>query len=179
VCDLQPRNIPRSIESNNESLEPNGVEERVFDELGSTVYMDIFVIVSVLAITGPVRSSDAKLRRAQALAHHSGASLRISRELVLRKLTAQEQVAREKLLDCTTADQIVRFKSELPTADNISSIRLIEAQAARAYWSAWSTLPINFPKNDKQRIPDHWCSFGARVSPLTGSLFVAWHRLKL
>jgi hypothetical protein len=30
-------------------------------------------------------------------------------------------------------------------------------------------LPINFPKNDLPRIPDHWCSFGARVSPLTGS----------
>ena len=28
---------------------------------------------SVLATTGPVRPSDAKLRRAQALAHHSGA----------------------------------------------------------------------------------------------------------
>lgn len=124
---------------------------------------------SVLATTGPVRSSDAKLRRAQALAHHSGASLRISRELVLRKLTAQEQVAREKLLDCATADMIVRFRSELPTADSISAIRLIEAQAARAYWSAWSTLPINFPKNDRGRVPEHWCSFGARVSPLTGS----------
>jgi CRISPR-associated endonuclease Cas1 len=124
---------------------------------------------SVLATTGPVRSSDAKLRRAQALAHHSGASLRISRELVFRKLTAQEQVAREKLLDCNTADLIVHCKSELTTADSISAIRLIEAQAARAYWSAWSTLPINFPKNDKGRVPDHWCSFGARVSPLTGS----------
>src|ERR1700724_4825013 len=42
---------------------------------------------SVLATTGPVRSADAKLRRAQALAHHSGASLRVSRELILRKLT--------------------------------------------------------------------------------------------
>ncbi|MGB6802900.1 MAG: CRISPR-associated endonuclease Cas1, partial [Candidatus Sulfotelmatobacter sp.] len=34
---------------------------------------------SVLATTGPVRSSDAKLRRAQALAHSSGAALRITR----------------------------------------------------------------------------------------------------
>lgn len=124
---------------------------------------------SVLATTGPVRSSDAKLRRAQALANHSGASLRISRELILRKLTAQEQVARERLLDCTTADTIARIKSDLSTADSISAIRLIESQGARTYWSAWGTLPINFPKNDRNKVPDHWCSFGARVSPLTGS----------
>ena len=54
---------------------------------------------SVLATTGPVRSSDAKLRRAQALAHHSGAALRITQELIGRKLAGQEQVARNKLLD--------------------------------------------------------------------------------
>jgi len=124
---------------------------------------------SVLASTGPVRPSEAKLRRAQALAHSSGVALRISRELISRKLDGQEQVARHKLLDTSTAETIARFKVELPNAESINSIRLIEAQAARTYWSAWSTLPINFPKNDLPRIPDHWCSFGARVSPLTGS----------
>src|SRR5579863_6410291 len=50
-----------------------------------------------------------------------------------------------------------------------NSIRLIESQAARAYWSSWSTLPINFPKNDLPRVPEHWRTFGTRVSPLTGS----------
>jgi hypothetical protein len=35
---------------------------------------------SVLATTGPVRPSDARLRRAQALAFESGAALRIVRE---------------------------------------------------------------------------------------------------
>jgi hypothetical protein len=57
----------------------------------------------------------------------------------------------------------------VPTGDSITTIRLIESQAARAYWSAWSTLPINFPKNDLGRVPEHWRSFGTRVSPLTGS----------
>ena len=123
----------------------------------------------VLASTGPVRPSEAKLRRAQALAHISGAALRITRELISRKLDGQDHVARHKLLDTSTADTIARFNSKLPAADSISSIRLIESQAARAYWSAWSTLPINFPKNELPRIPDHWRSFGARVSPLTGS----------
>jgi len=123
----------------------------------------------VLSVTGPVRPSDAKLRRAQALANSSGAALRIARELIRQKLVAQEQVARLKLLDSRTADEIARFNSELPCADCISSIRLIESQAARAYWAAWSTLPINYPKGDLRRLPAHWLSFAARVSPLTGS----------
>ena len=123
----------------------------------------------VLAVTGPVRSSDAKLRRAQALAHSSGAALRITRELISRKLAGQEQVARDRLLDSTTADVIAQFSAEVPTGDSITTIRLIESQAARAYWSAWSTLPVTFPKNQLRRVPEHWRSFGARVSPLTGS----------
>ena len=124
---------------------------------------------SVLATTGPVRPSDAKLRRAQALAHSSGAALRITRELISQKLAGQERVARHKLLDTTTANTIAQFRLEVPTGDNITTIRLIESQGARAYWSAWSTLPVNFPKNDLSRVPEHWRRFGARVSPLTGS----------
>jgi CRISPR-associated endonuclease Cas1 len=128
---------------------------------------------SVLATTGPVWPSDAKLRRAQALAHSSGADLRITRELISQKLAGQERVARHNLLDSTTADTIAQFRKAVPTADSITTIRLIESQAARAYWSAWSTLPINFPKNDLNRVPEHWRRFGARVSPLTGSPWLA------
>jgi CRISPR-associated endonuclease Cas1 len=124
---------------------------------------------SVLATTGPVRSSDAKLRRAQALAHNSGAALRISRELIAQKLRGQEQVAKYKLLDSTTADIISKCRVRLPGGESIASIRLIESQAALAYWAAWRTLPINFPRNDLGRVPHHWLSFGARISPLTGS----------
>ena len=51
---------------------------------------DAFVMLdrdgSVLATTGPVSSSDAKLRRAQALANQSGAALRITRELISQKI---------------------------------------------------------------------------------------------
>jgi CRISPR/Cas system-associated endonuclease Cas1 len=79
----------------------------------------------VLTVTGPVRPSDAKLRRAQALGHSSGAALQISRELISQKLNAQERVARRKLLDSTTADAISRFRAKLPSAGSINSIRLI------------------------------------------------------
>jgi CRISPR-associated endonuclease Cas1 len=124
---------------------------------------------SVLATTGPVRPSDVKLRRAQALAHSSGTALRITRELISQKLAGQESVAGDKLLDSTTARAIARLRTEVDSADEISTIRLLESQAAHAYWSAWSNLTINFPKNALSRVPEHWRTFGSRHSPLTGS----------
>jgi CRISPR-associated endonuclease Cas1 len=124
---------------------------------------------SVLATTGPLRPSDARLRRAQGLAIQSGAALQITRELIRQKLAGQEQNARTKLLDSATADTIARFRAEVASAESIATVRLLESQGASAYWSAWRTLPINFPRNDLHRVPDHWRVFGARISPLTGS----------
>ena len=124
---------------------------------------------SVLATTGPVRPSDARLRRAQALAHTSGAALRISRELISQKLAGQEQVALNKLRDTATADAIARFRSAVATAQTIPDVRLIESQGAAAYWHAWHDLPIAFPKSDLSRVPEHWRTFGTRKSLLTGS----------
>ena len=124
---------------------------------------------SVLATTGPVRPSDARLRRAQALSSESGVAVEIARELIDKKLEGQERVARYKLLATQTADTISRYRAELAKADSPEAIRQVESQAAGAYWTAWRTLPITFPRKDEPRIPDHWRCFGARVSPLTGS----------
>jgi len=124
---------------------------------------------SVLATTGPVRPSDARLRRAQAMAGQSGAALYIARELISWKIAGQERVARHTLLATQTADTISRCRAELAQADSPESIRQVESQAAAAYWAAWRTLPINFPKKDEARLPAHWRVFGTRVSPLTGS----------
>jgi len=124
---------------------------------------------TVLATTGPVRPSDARLRRSQALAGQSGIALYIARELIDKKLAGQERVARYKLLATQTADTISRYRAALATADSPESIRQVESQAAGAYWAAWRTLPINFPKKDEPRSPEHWRVFGTRVSPLTGS----------
>jgi CRISPR-associated endonuclease Cas1 len=124
---------------------------------------------AVLLTTGPVYPSDARLRRAQALASNSGAALLIALELIDKKLAGQERVARHKLLATQTADTISRYRAQLAQADSPEAIRQVESQAAGAYWSAWRTLPINFPRRDEARLPDHWRAFGARVSPLTGS----------
>jgi CRISPR-associated endonuclease Cas1 len=124
---------------------------------------------TVLLTTGPVRASDVRLRRAQCMAGQSGTALHIARELIDKKIAGQEQVARYKLLATQTADTISRYRAELADADSSEAIRQSESQAAAAYWAAWRTLPITFPRKDEQRIPAHWRVFGTRVSPLTGS----------
>ena len=124
---------------------------------------------SVLVTTGPVRPSDARLRRAQALANQSGTGLRIARELIGQKLAAQERLARDGLRDSTAAQTNSQARSALATAGTIDAIRLFESQAAYAYWSAWRTVPVIFPRIDVPRVPDHWRTFGTRISPLSGS----------
>src|SRR5579872_335791 len=87
----------------------------------------------ILITTGPVRSSDARLRRAQSLGTQSGTALRIARELIEKKLLGQELVARNRLLDAKTADAISGYRAQLPQAETPERIRLIESHAAGAY----------------------------------------------
>ncbi len=124
---------------------------------------------SVLATTGPVSPSDARLRRAQALAYRAEKGLQIARGLLDQKLVAQERLIREKFHDTAVAAQIASAREKLTTASSIEELRFFESQAARAYWTAWHNVPIMFSKSDLRRVPDHWLKFGLRASPLTGS----------
>jgi CRISPR-associated protein Cas1 len=124
---------------------------------------------SVLATTGPVRPTDARLRRAQSLASTNGVALEISKELIRQKLAAQEQVARDKLNDSRAAQLISEHRAAIDDVRTIETLRLWESRAAYEYWSAWRKIPITFPTRDVTRVPQHWQHFGARVSPLTGS----------
>jgi CRISPR-associated endonuclease Cas1 len=123
----------------------------------------------VLAVTGPVRPSDAKLRRAQALAFGTEVGLTVARELIAHKLAGQEQVAREILRDGTTADEVARMRRALADAEGLDEIRSFESQGAAAYWAAWRDVPITFAVKDLPRVPQHWRTFGTRKSLLSGS----------
>jgi CRISPR-associated endonuclease Cas1 len=123
----------------------------------------------VLAATGPVRSSDARLRRAQALTAATGAALEISKELIRKKLSAQEHLLIDRLSNPAAAQTVAQAREKLADAKSIDTLRLLESRAAYAYWSAWHNLAVTFPKMDLKRVPEHWLSFGARISPLTGS----------
>ena len=124
---------------------------------------------TVLTTTGPVYPSDARLRRAQSMAIHSGLALTIARELIHRKLVGQERVARTKLCKEGTAEVIRQMIFALSHATTIEMVREVEARAANAYWLAWRELPIQFPSRELWRVPNHWRRFGTRRSPLTGS----------
>jgi CRISPR/Cas system-associated endonuclease Cas1 len=96
----------------------------------------------VLATTGSVRPSDSRLRRAQSLAGQSGVALRIARELIAQKLAGQERVANDLLRDSHAARIIASARDALTTAKTIPAIRLLESQAALAYWSAWRAVHV-------------------------------------
>ncbi len=121
---------------------------------------------TVLVVTGPVSPSDARLRRAQAQAN-PGTALRIARKLIEGKLDGQEQLVRS--LDAGVADLIAQVRSQITKAETAESLRQLESQAATAYWSAWHSIPVRWSKRDEPRVPGHWCSFGTRLSPLSGS----------
>ncbi len=122
----------------------------------------------VVFVTGPTAPSDARLRRSQALALGNAVGLEISRKLIDAKLGAQERVAREGLDDPVTAQEIAILRDRLVTADNLETVRLLEANAAAAYFAAWRDIPILWPRADARRVPDHWRSVGSRRSPLSG-----------
>ena len=124
---------------------------------------------SVLVSTGPVAASDTRLRRAQACAAHSPAAIEIVRELIRRKISGQEQVAKAKLSNAGAANAIARFGQQLETAESIDAVRMLEGHAAGVYWTAWQAVPVQFPTPDLARVPEHWRTFGTRRSPISGT----------
>ena len=122
----------------------------------------------VLCVTGPVGSSDAKLRRAQAFAISNGVGLKICCRLIDAKLQGQEQVLRERLDRGATADVIARFRNRLDSAESFDALRILESNAASSYFREWRDIPVSWPKADLPKIPEHWRFIGTRQSPLSG-----------
>jgi CRISPR-associated endonuclease Cas1 len=123
----------------------------------------------VLATTGPVKPSDARLRRSQSLAQESGIALKIARELISEKLLSQERVVKTYFRESSCSSDIAAARKLVGSAKSNEEIRRWEAKGAKAYWSAMREVPVNFNKSDSSKIPEHWKRFGSRVSPLTNS----------
>ena len=122
----------------------------------------------VHVVTGPASPSEARLRRAQALALSNGQAVPIACELMAAKLDGQELVLRENLNHEEKAIIVHTLRQGLSDTDTLDAIRAIERRAASEYWSAWNNIPIIFPRKDSECVPNHWLRFGSRHSPLTG-----------
>jgi CRISPR-associated endonuclease Cas1 len=122
----------------------------------------------VLCVTGPAKPSEAKLRRAQALAVGNGVGLEIARTLINAKLEGEERVLRDRLNREDASRVISDFRTKLASADSFDAIRVIEANAAASYFRNWSVIPVTWPTIDLRNIPHHWRFAGSRTSPLSG-----------
>src|SRR5438132_8976430 len=136
---------------------------RWLSEVGASFVM-LDPLGKVRVVTGPTSPSEARLRRAQAVALGNGTALPIARELIAAKLTGHETLIREKLKDTDAANAIAALRHRLVNAESIDAIRLIESQAAAEYWRVWYDLPILFTRKDVARVPTHWLQFGTRHS---------------
>jgi CRISPR-associated endonuclease Cas1 len=133
-------------------------------------YVQIDADGTVLAAAGPLGTDRPSLRRAQAVALDTTAGNVLARWLVGEKIAGQRQTlgALPVPVAATTERAIDRAVVRLRTSVARDDIRLAEAQAAIAYWSAWSDVPLRLAKRDVARVPAHWLTFGSRSSPLTG-----------
>jgi CRISPR/Cas system-associated endonuclease Cas1 len=113
---------------------------RWLSEVGASFAM-LDRLGKVRVVTGPASPSEARLRRAQALALGNGTAVKIARELSSAKLSGQEVLVREKLKDIRTADFIAALGARLAYATDLDAIRGIESRAAAEYWYAWCDLP--------------------------------------
>lgn len=135
-------------------------------------YVQIDEDSRVLAAFGPRGTNRPALIRAQALAPQMNIGLEIVRYLLREKLHRQRECISDERRNVADAESALRAISEatemLDHAGSIARLRLAEAQAAAAYWAAFSGMPVHFAKRDEARIPLHWRAFLGRSSPLTG-----------
>lgn len=132
-------------------------------------FVQVDVDGQVIAASAPAGLNDARLRRAQALAPSNGVGMKVARELARRKLEAQLAVI-ARFTDGQSAAAVIG--SSLGTMERAltpARLRLLEADAAAAYWKAWASVAVQFVRREEARVPEHWRTFGTRTSPLSRS----------
>jgi CRISPR-associated endonuclease Cas1 len=126
----------------------------------------------VLASFGPLGADRPGLRRAQARALDTTVGTDVARRLISEKIAGQsETLARSgvTVLDDVVVETMRDAAARLHVAVTRDDVRLAEATAAAAYWSALSSVPVRFARRDSGGVPPHWRSIGGRSSQLTGA----------
>jgi CRISPR-associated endonuclease Cas1 len=136
-------------------------------------YVQIDADGRVLAAFGPQGTDRPRLRRAQARALDTPAGDDIARRLIAEKVAGQAETLAAVDRAAPVSDEVVAAMraaaARVHLATNRDELRLAEALAAAAYWSAWAPIAVRFARRDVDRVPAHWRTVGPRTSALTGS----------
>lgn len=115
----------------------------------------------VLAHSVPFGYDGHPIRRAQALAVTNGLDLAIAGDLISDKLDGQRRILVRLGSDLREFD---KMRDAIDAADSIERVRVIEANAAALYFSAWRDVRIRFHERDLARIPARWLRCDSRAS---------------
>ena len=110
----------------------------------------------------------AGLRRTQALAADGPAGVEIARGILAAKVEGQRALLDDLPGGDENMEPIESALGVIHSAADLPALLAAESQAASAYWLAWTSLPIPFPRRDARKLPEHWTVFGQRASLLTG-----------
>lgn len=126
---------------------------------------------TVIASTAPQRINDPRLCRLQALAIGTPVGVKITRELLSRKVEGQRGVlATIGALDPVKASAFDEFLGRIAAARSIEECLGAESVMAAHYFRAWEgRIATQFVKRDAPAIPAHWRAFGGRSSHITGN----------
>ncbi len=134
-------------------------------------------VITVLG--GHSYAADARLVAAQQAAIGSSLGLKISIELIKKKIhECQFTLSNfpESLPRNRAIDKLSKSLNELAQpVPSIELLRLIEGRAAIAYFSYWQHIPLHWKGIARKPIPDEWRSMGARESLISGSNRNATH----
>jgi CRISPR-associated endonuclease Cas1 len=117
--------------------------------------------------TSATGSGDARLRRRQALAPHTGAGLEIARTILTAKLDRQRAVLGRPTDTVEPFEAFEHWQAFLTKGAALDALLEAEREAALIYWGQWAGVECRFSARDARRIPAHWQRFEQRGSPLS------------
>lgn len=122
---------------------------------------------TILATSVPGAAQNPHLGRAQALAMTGKAGVEIARWLLREKLSGQARTLALVGRSESARAEIERvLEHDLERALSLDELLFAEIAAANAYWAVWSEVPVHFRRSDVTRLPEHWLTFGQRISPV-------------
>jgi len=130
-------------------------------------FVHIGIDARIVTVAAPRGINDVRLRRNQALATLTKTGLTVTRELLTTKLEGQLALLRRIENSSGAISEIEYALDALSRADTMTALRYAESRAAVAYWAAWRDIEVRFVGKDRERVPKHWRTAGARQSLLT------------